>query len=545
LSKGTSEQGQAAAGSGGIVFGVVQKLDERQHIIPEHHIETSQQTNEVQRLEVAIAQARLHLKHEMDALSKHEHGNNLRPILEAHDLMLADPELYRGTKQQIEDEGINVEWALKRCLASFTQAFAHMDDTYLKSRQADIAQVGARILSELDETTTQALQATSIIVAPDFSPADVVELWRKGVVGFIAAQGGKDSHAMIVARGVGLTGLAGAQTLWELAEDGDKLILDAENNVWVLNPSPEQEQHYHGLHKALCDEQKALQSYATQEATNENDGGISLLANVEFVEEVALANQYAVDGIGLFRTEFLFMQSVALPTEDEQYAYYNAIVQGMNGKPVTFRLLDIGADKLAHARAFFGDYDGENPALGLRGVRMLLHKPDLLKTQLRAILRCAGEAHISILVPMVVSAEEMCVVRQLMLEVQHELGLETDIALGCMIEVPAAALVADSLAQVSDFFSIGSNDLVQYTLAVDRADEHVGYLYDANHPAVKSLIQMAVDAAQNHDIPVIVCGELAASKAWTQTFVDMKVSALSMASSSILTIRKQLLDLKN
>ena len=545
MSKSASERGHAAAGSGGIVFGVVQKLDERQHIIPEYLIETSQVADEVQRFETSISKARAALNLELDALSQHEHGNNLRPILEAHDLMLADPELYSGTKRWIEDECLNVEWALKRCLATFTQAFSHMDDVYLKSRQADIEQVGARILSELGETKAQVLQATSIIVAPDFSPADVVELWRKGVAGFVAAQGGKDSHAMIVARGVGLTGLAGAQTLWACANDGDKIILDAEKNAWVLNPSHEQEQYYQGLQKVLCDEQQSLQHYATQAQAQENGGGISLLANVEFVEEIALANQYAVDGIGLFRTEFLFMQSAALPTEDEQYDYYYSIVQGMGDKPVTFRLLDVGADKLAHARTFFGDYDGENPALGLRGVRMLLHKPDLLKTQLRAILRCAVAGNVSILVPMVVSVEEMSIVRQSMLEVQAELELESDIALGCMIEVPAAALIADDLAQASDFFSIGSNDLVQYTLAVDRADEHVSYLYDANHRAVKHLIQMAVDAANKQDIPVIVCGELAGNKAWTQTFADMKVDALSMASSSVLTIRKQLLNLKS
>jgi len=539
-----SVQGTAAAGSGGIIIGVVQKLDAKQHIIPEYHIEDSQHTSEVQRFEAAVAQARLALEQELDALSQHGHGNNLRPILEAHDLMLADPELHSGTVQCIHEENMNVEWALKRCLASFTQAFAHMDDAYLQSRQADIMQVGSRILNQLSAVKPTIFQTTSIIISPDFSPADVVGLWREGVAGFVTAQGGKDSHAMIVARGVGLTGLAGAQALWAQAKDGDRLIVDAERHTWILNPTPEQEQDYQAAVEALQKEQKALQDFVKQTPITQAFN-MSLFANVEFVEEVVLANQYGVDGIGLFRTEFLFMQSETLPDEDVQYAYYQGIVQGMRGKPVTFRLLDVGADKLAHARTIFGDYDGENPALGLRGVRMLLHKPELLKTQLRAILRCAHEGDISVLVPMVVSAAEMVAVRKVMLEVQHALKLDKSIDLGCMIEVPAAALIAHDLAKVSDFFSIGSNDLVQYTLAVDRADEHVDYLYDASHPAIYNLIQMAAKAAQQHNIPVTVCGELAASKAWTQAFVDMKINALSMAPSSVLMIRKHLSDLHN
>ncbi|MDQ7003534.1 MAG: phosphoenolpyruvate--protein phosphotransferase [Ghiorsea sp.] len=540
-----SLQGQAVTGSGGIVCATVQKLDSQDQIIPEYSIHAQRFDAEKKRFLNAVAQASQSLQEEISALQGHPHAKGLLPVLETHLMMLSDPELHDITQRFIEDKSINVEWALKFCLAGFVQAFAEMDNVYLKSRQADIEQVGKRLLHYLMDQTKVDEPVHAIIVAQDFSPSEIVRLWRLGAVGFVAAQGGKGSHAMIVARGVGLTGLAGAQTLWSAVKDGDKLILDAENNTWLLNPSQEQEQHCQDLQKALHDKQESLQSYATQATSRERSDGISLLANVEFVEEITLANQYEVDGIGLFRTEFLFMQSAALPTEDEQYDYYHAMVQGMNGKPITFRLLDVGADKLAHARIFFGDYDGENPALGLRGVRMLLHKPNLLKTQLRAILRCADEGDISILVPMVVAAEEVSAVRQVMVEVQQELGLKSDITLGCMIEVPGAALVADDLAQVSDFFSIGSNDLVQYTLAVDRADEHVSYLYDANHPAVKCLIQMAVDAAQKNDIPVIVCGELAASKAWTQTFVDMKVDALSMASSSVLTIRKQLSDLSN
>jgi len=536
--------GQAVAGSGGIVRGVVQKLESQDQIIPEYHIEAVQHAAEQERFSDAVAQASQGLATEMEALQGHPHAKGLLPILEMHKMMLSDPELHAITKRYVQERNINVEWALKLCLAGFVQAFAKMDDVYLKSRKADIEQVGKRILHHLMDVTKVDEPVRAIIVAQDFAPSEIVRLWRLGAVGFVAAQGGKEGHALIVARGLGMTGLIGAQDLFAAVSDGDELILDAENLSWTLHPSTQENIAFEKKHEKLAVEQEALKIYA--QAISESKDGLSLplLANIEFVEEIAVAQQYGVDGIGLFRTEFLFMQSDKLPTEDEQVIYYQEIIQRMSGKPVTFRLLDIGADKLTHAQLLFDDYDGENPALGLRGVRMLLHKPELLRTQLRAILRCEADADISILVPMVASEQEMLLVREVLQEVMAELGLVKTVPLGCMIEVPSAALVADDLAKVSDFFSIGSNDLVQYTLAVDRSDEHVGYLYDASHPAVKRLIQMAVDAAKKQGIPVTVCGELAANVEWTQTFLDMRVSALSMTSRNILPVRKHLKELQ-
>ncbi len=538
-----SQQGHAVAGSGGLVLGVVQKLDEKHHIIPEYKIEEHQAEAEVRRFLQAILQARSSLQDEMMLLKEHPHANELLPILESHHLMLSDPELQAGTKCFIEQEHINAEWALKRCLHGFEQTFEHMEDVYLKSRKADIIQVGQRIFQCLDVSPLAVNQAQSIMLAADFAPSDVVTMWRDGVAGFVASQGGKDSHTMIVARGVGLTGLVGAQGLFEQAEDGDILLLNAEENTWVINPSPDECLAYETQQHDLDKKRDALQAYATQSSHSRDGFYLPLLANIEFEEEVDIALQYGVDGIGLFRTEFLFMQSDTLPSEAEQAAYYKKIVQGMGDKPVTFRLLDVGADKLAHVQTLFGDYDGENPALGLRGVRMLLRRPEILKAQLRAIVGCGHTSEISILVPMVVSVEEMQAVRTLLEEAKLELNIQQNIALGCMIEVPAAALIADDLAKVSDFFSIGSNDLVQYGLAVDRSDEHVGYLYDANHEAIKRLIQMAVDAANQQHIPITVCGELAANTAWTKTFLAMRVSGLSMTARHVLAVRKQLRDL--
>jgi len=539
-----SQHGQAAAGSGGIVFGYVQKLDERHQIIPEYRIQQTQCEAEYKRFRAAINQARMVLDSEMLELGSHAHANDLLPILQTHHVMLLDPELLARTQLLIKQELINVEWALKLCLHDFIQAFEHMEDVYLKSRQADIEQVGERIFNALDGSGEAPKQAKSIVVAADFSPADVVNMWRSDVAGFVAMQGGKDSHAMIVARGVGLSGLAGVHELYEQAKDGDLLILNAKDNTWILCPTHDEQKQLASAQAALLEAREALQAYANMPWQSKDGQQLPLLANIELIEEVPIALKNGVEGIGLFRTEFLFMQSDVLPSEEKQTAYYQAIVKVMAGKPVTFRLLDAGADKLARMHSLLSDYDGENPALGLRGVRMLLHKPEILQTQLRAILQCAKYAEISILVPMVISVEEMAAVRHMMQDIKAELGIVQDVKLGCMIEVPAAALIANDLAKVSDFFSIGSNDLVQYGLAVDRSDEHVSHLYDVNHQAIKMMIQMAVDAAANEGIPVTVCGELAANTAWTQTFLDMQISALSMTSLHVLTVRKHLKELQ-
>jgi len=539
-----SVHGQAVAGSGGIVCGAIQKLDSQDQIIPEYGISKAQHTAEKKRFVDAITQASRHIQKEMDALREHPQAKVLLPILETHLMMLSDPELRESTQRYIEEKSINVEWALKRCMADFVQAFADMDDVYLKSRKADIEQVGKRILHELTDKTNIKGSVPAIIVAQDFSPSDIVSLWRMGAIGFVAAQGGKEGHALIVARGLGLTGLIGAQGLFAQASDGDELILDAEHLCWTLRPSQQERDDFKKKQAQLAAEQDALKAFAHTPSRSKDGYALPLLANIEFIEEIDIALEYGVDGIGLFRTEFLFMQSDTLPSEDEQTAYYQAIVQRVGNLPVTFRLLDVGADKLAYAQLLFDDYDGENPALGLRGVRMLLHKPKLLRTQLRAILRSSPSEQVSILVPMVTSVSEMQAVRTVVEEIQAELKINHAVSLGCMIEVPSAALIAHDLANVSDFFSIGSNDLVQYTLAVDRADEHVSYLYDANHPAVRQLIQMAVDAAQARHIPITICGELAADTTWTQTFLDMRISALSMTSRNILHVRKRLQELQ-
>jgi len=534
-------QGIAIAKSSGLVFGCVQKLNQKHQFIQEYKISTDVIEAEVERLRAAIAKAVSKLRQEIKALADVDASGELKLILETHDMMLQDPEFMTQTERLIQKECINAEWALKKSLSQISQVFERIEDAYLRSRKADVEHIGERIFEQLVGVNQQQHYEQAIMVAQDFSPMDIVDMWRAGVSGFVSIQGGENSHAMIVARGIGLSGIAGLQEgFFHWVEDGLSLILNAEEGRWVLNPNQQDLQQFEQEKQALQLKQKRLQDYMSKPSVSQDGYNMPLMANIEFIEEVAIAKQQGVDGIGLFRTEFLFMQNEMLPSEAVQQAYYQQVVQGMQGKPVTFRLLDVAIDKIKDMDEIKPVFEGENPALGLRGVRMLLKNKDILQSQLRAIIRAGWGAEISILVPMVTMASEMVDVRQALHEVCQDIGFDGEVDLGCMIEVPAAALVADTLAQVSDFFSIGSNDLVQYSLAVDRTDEHVSYLYDAGHPAVMQLLQMTVDAAQKHTIPVTVCGELAANQAWLHTFLTMGITSLSMSARHVLQVREQL-----
>ena len=534
-------QGVAIARSAGMVFGRAQKLNLKHQLIQEYQISEDVIESEITRLASAISKAVKKLDQEIKELVDIDTTGELTLILQAHDMMLQDPDLFEKTRALIQHEGINAEWALKKVLLQITQVFEQIEDTYLRSRKADVEHIGERIFTQLSGGNQAQKYDQAIMIAQDFSPMDIVDMWRAGVSGFVSIQGGENSHMMIVARGIGIAGIAGIQNdflAW--VEDGMSFLLNAEEGTWVLNPNNQDVIQFEQAGQALQLKQRHLQSYVAKPSVSQDGYKMPLLANIEFIEEVAVAQQQGVDGIGLFRTEFLFMQSETLPSETTQQDYYQHVIESMKGKPVTFRLLDVAVDKVKQTSDMKPLFEGENPALGVRGVRMLLQNKPLLKSQLRAIVRAGHDADISILVPMVTLPSEMVDVRQVLHEVCQELGFKQKVPVGCMIEVPASALIANELALVSDFFSIGSNDLVQYSLAVDRTDEHVSYLYDAGHPAIMQLIQMTVDAAKKHAIPVSVCGELAANQAWLHTFLTMGITSLSMSARHVLQVREQL-----
>lgn len=549
MSASPRSTGSAVAASTGIIIARAQKLMHGRSPIPERHLPADRIDQEVARLKQAVDAAIAEIDCERQHLRK---LGSLDPlmVLDAHRMMIRDPELAHRAITRIIAESINAEWALRQQIDAIQMVFDQSDNTYLRGRQHDVEQAGQRILNQLmDQSPASSPEERYpvhpdepiIYVGEDFSVSDIVQMWRQGVAGIISEQGGTDAHNIIVARGIGLPALVGATDILQHLNDGDQIILDGEQHIWILNPPPEELAAYRQFIKAVSISREALSAYAMQPSLSRNGRQMKLMANIEFLEELDLADRIGIDGVGLYRSEFLFLNCKEIPDEEVQYRCYASIVHRMRGKPVTMRLLDIGGDKASmYKQATSRDYSGSNPVLGLRGIRLLLRSPGLLTTQLRAMLRAAEEGPLHILVPMVTCCEEMIQVRKLAEQLHHDMKLHQPLSIGAIIEVPAAALVADALAEISDFFSIGTNDLVQYTLAADRSDEEVASLYQPSHPAIKQLIYQTAVAAKKAGIPLSVCGELAASPEWTSTFLNLDMHALSMSLNNILPIRRHL-----
>ncbi|MFQ5581976.1 MAG: phosphoenolpyruvate--protein phosphotransferase [Mariprofundaceae bacterium] len=538
------QRGKAVAASAGIVIGRVQKLMYGRHPIPEHRLAPEQVEDEVVRLASAAAMALAELDEERHHIEKMKSQDPLL-ILDAHRMLMLDPELVEKAKELIREQCINAEWALRRQMDAIEAIFDSIEDAYLREKKSDVEQVGERIIRHLMGVSVTDLRISDdgpqILIGVDFSPPDVVSLWRQGVAGLVADQGGANAHNIIVARGVGMPALIGTEGILEYAEDGDTLILDAEQSTWILNPSEEEQQKYRKFAEAMDVAYSGLRAFADKPSLSSDGHAMKLMANLEFVEELSMAKEVGADGVGLYRTEFMFLGHDTLPDEEQQFQQYAQAVRSMDGKPVTLRLLDIGGDKPGLFQQLTGrHYGGGNPAMGLRGIRLLLQWPEVLHTQLRAMLRAAEQGPVKILVPMVTGCEEIHQVRDALDHCRADLGLSVQPGVGAMVEVPAAAMVAGDLAKCCDMFSIGTNDLIQYTLAADRGDEDVGGIYHAEHPAVWQMIRQTVQAAKKADIPVSVCGEMAADPAWTQAFLNLGMDSLSMSLSKILPIRKYL-----
>lgn len=546
--KQTTFRGNAISSSDGIVIGRIQKLTSGRHPIPERKLDHTDVPFELQRLDSALDEALKELDEEREHLLDIKSQEPMM-ILKAHRMMLQDPELIDKSRQLIEKEQINAEWALRQRLDAIESVFDDIEDPYLREKKSDVEQAGIRILRHLmGQSLKLELPGNSepqILVGREFSPQDIVTLWRLGIAGVIAEQGGMNAHSIIVARGIGMPALIGSEDILSKSHDGDVIILDAALGKWVINPTEADHDHYHSFMAALEIIRNDLGIYANKASFSSDGHALPIMANLEFEEELIQAHQVGAEGVGLFRTEFAFLQSKKMPDEAELYRHYSHVVRGMKNASVTFRLLDIGGDKPSLFRQLSGyQYGGQNPAMGLRGVRLLLHLPELLKLQLTALIKAADDGPVNILVPMVSTVEEIEQVREIIHSCKQQLGVTTDIPVGVMIEVPAAVMIARELAAVSDFFSIGTNDLIQYTLAADRGDEDVGKIYKPAHPAILQFIQLTVNAAKQQEVPVSVCGELAADPEWTQTFLNMGMSSLSMSLNSILMVRKHLSQLE-
>jgi len=541
-------QGKAAACSPGIVIGRVQKIASGEFPIPERSIKADRVQAEVARFEQAIADSVTDFDRERKHLAGLESQEPLH-ILDAQRLMLLDADLAHKVTHSISDELINAEWAVHRQIQEIASVFDSINDEYLRARKIDIEHIGRRILSNLTGRSHEVPEVhpgeeTLVVAGRDFTPIDVLRLWRQGVTSFIAEKGGPSSHSIIIARGIGMTALMGAEDVLSQISDGDRIVVDGEQGTWLANPSPDCEAKYLILARGVEDVERDLHAFASLASLSRDGHALSLMANLELEEELPLTRELGAEGVGLYRTEFLLSANEKLPGEDMQYHHYARVMQAMHGLPVTFRLMDIGGEKPMIFKQFTGrPAQTVNPALGLRGIRLLLDGSDMLRDQLRALLRASSEGDLQILVPMVSRVEEMQEVRRQLVANAEELGIEKIPPLGTMIEVPAAVMIADALAEVSDFFSIGTNDLIQYTLAADRADEEVAYLYDTAHPALEPMLRCTVKAARKAGIPVAMCGELAADPRWTELLMNMGFDTLSMGLHHILPMRKHLASL--
>ena len=487
--------------------------------------------------------------------------HELAALLDVHLMLLEDEELTAGVRQWIEERLYNAEWALTSQLEIIGRQFDEMEDPYLRERKADMEQVAERVLQSLKGTGSPMARVPQpqrpqqelhledtdvplVLVAHDLSPADMLQFKQSVFAGFVTDVGGKTSHTAIVARSLDIPAVVGARTGSQLVKQDDWVIIDGDAGVIIVDPSPIILSEYSFKQRQGQVERERLARLRHTPAVTLDGEKIELLANIEMPEDAAAALATGVVGVGLFRSEFLFMgRQGNLPDEEEQYQAYRRAVEGMNGLPVTIRTVDVGADKpLDDTRH---DAAHLNPALGLRAIRWSLADPSMFLTQLRAILRAAAHGKVNLLIPMLTHASEIRQTLQLIEQARQDLDRKAmvhgPVRLGAMIEIPAAALSLRLFLKYFDFLSIGTNDLIQYTLAIDRADESVAHLYDPLHPAVLRLVADTIAACRAQGKGVSVCGEMAGDVTMTKLLLGLGLRSFSMHPSQVLAVKQRIL----
>ncbi len=469
-------------------------------------------------------------------------------FIEAHQLMLRDSTLSTAVIEIIRARRCNAEWALKLQRDELVTAFESMDNPYLRSRRDDVDQVVMRVQRLLIEGATRKNRQKPddnddtplILVAEDISPADIISIPRRGVAAFVTEMGGPLSHTAILARSLRIPAVVGVHHARRLLHNRETLIIDGKRGTVVASPDEKTLKSFRRLEREDRRHQQHLRQLKGAPSCTRDGCNVSLQANIELPDDIGAARRVNAEGVGLYRTEFLYLNREDLPDEEEQLAAYRKVIRAMKGAPVTIRTLDLGADKPLDPE--HGGHISPNPALGLRAIRLCLNQPTLFRPQLRALLRASAYGPLRIMLPMIASLEELQRVQALIGEIQTELdedGLryDPDVPVGIMIEVPAAALASRLLAPHVDFFSIGTNDLIQYTLAIDRADEEVNYLYDPLHPAVLQLIDMTISAGKRAGIPVSMCGEMAGDPGYTRLLLGLGLNEFSVPPTTLLEVK--------
>jgi phosphotransferase system enzyme I (PtsI) len=521
--------------SPGICIGKAYLVDkEGVDVVEKYLIKDKQRQGEVKRFKAATKKARdefqIILKNRPEELQRDY-------ILETHIALLKDKMLYGRTIEAIQSEGVNAEWALKKIVSNLKATFEKMGDAYLKERAWDVVHVSDAIMRNLVGVTSKDIAAIDkrvILVANDLSPAETSQINLARIMGFITNCGGKASHTGIMAQALEIPAVVGLETATMAIKNDDLIIVDGNTGTVIIDPS-EQTLFEYEERKINYEEYKAVITRESHLSAETTDGvRLDVMANIEFPEEVISVKNYGGDGIGLYRTEFQYMNRPEFPNEEELFEKYREVVELMAPKPVTIRTLDINGDKAIAGHGL----DEANPALGLRAIRYCLRKPDVFKTQLRAILRAAAFGRVRILFPMIAAYFEICEAIRALDEAAESLekdGLpyKREIKIGIMMEVPSAVILADLLAEKADFFSIGTNDLIQYALAIDRGNRNVAHLYQPLDPAVLRLIKIVADVSREKGIAVYICGEMAATVPHIPLLLGLGMNELSMNPQSI------------
>jgi phosphotransferase system enzyme I (PtsI) len=528
--------------SPGIAVGVAHVLGSRVDVherrIPGEAVEA-----ELERFEVALKATDDQLARIQQQIAVRESDEHQYRVLEAHRLMLTDVHLVEQTRRHIREDHTAAEWAVRKTLDQIQAVFARIEDPYFRDRRSDFAYVGENLLRNLMGGGPSAEPAEapkgSVCVAHELSPADAAQLGRAEVAGFTTEGGGRTSHTSIIARAMGLPYVVGVENLGQKIWSGMTLIIDGSRGEVILDPDEQALERYRARADVALERTRHLETMRDAPAATLDGAQIHLAANIEMLEEIPIAADLGAASVGLFRTEFLYLERPDLPTEDEQHLHAVAALKSMRGRTITFRTLDLGGDKLP---ASVRIPSGTNPALGLRSIRYSLHRPDLFRTQLRALYRAASVGPMQILFPLISGVAELRAAKALCAEVCVELareGVQHDpkVPLGVMIETPSAALISDLLAAECDFLSIGTNDLIQYALAADRDDEHVGYLYHPLHPAILRALKQVVLGANKVGKPVAMCGDMAGDPMLAWVLLGLGLRNLSMAPRQIPLIK--------
>ena len=532
------------SGSPGICIGKAYLVDkEGVNLIKRYPISDVQIPNEIDRFKQAVSKAKNDYARVIESIDKAIEDNI--DILETHMVLFEDKMLYERTIDTISTDKINAEWALRKVAGRAKAMFQQIDDPYLKARVNDVDQVMDKIMVNLigaQDKKISDINKRVILVAHDISPADASQIQLERIKGFVTDRGGKDSHTSIVAKSLKIPSILGLGKATANVKNDDILIVDGSAGLLIINPDEDTLFDYVERQIRFESYRAGLERESHLPAITKDGVTLNLMANIELVEEVVAAKDYGATDIGLFRTEFLYLDLKRFPTEDELFCKYKELVELMAPNCVTIRTLDINGDKV---NPYLSVVEEANPSLGLRAVRFCLENEPVFITQLKAILRAAAIGEIKLLIPMISCVEEILQVKMVIQKAIHELELEKkvfnkDIPLGVMIEVPSAAIMADHLAKFVDFFSIGTNDLIQYSLAIDRRNPQVAHLYQALNPAVLRMIKMTCDAAKKKGIDIIMCGEMAGDPINIPVLIGMGLTDLSMNSASIPLVKNMI-----